>query len=172
MPRNSPEAIRRSGVFVYEPEKIWIRLLRRVIPVTPNLQGGNFFAKINGRHFATPLLIALVFLEATDIIFAVDSVPAIFAITREPLIVFTSNIFAILGLRALFFMLADAVDKFYLLKYGLGVVLVFVGLKMVWLNRLFDGHFPIWISLGIICGVIGLSVLLSFMFPRAQEVTS
>src|ERR1044072_8580189 len=153
-----------------DPEKnLLIRLLRRVIPVTPNLQGGKFFANVDGRHFATPLLVALVFLEATDIIFAVDSVPAIFAVTKEPLIVFTSNIFAILGLRALFFMLADAVDKFYLLKYGLGVVLVFVGLKMVWLNKLFDGHFPIWLSLGIICGVIGLSVLLSFIFPRPHE---
>src|SRR5215510_6823293 len=152
-----------------DPEKNFlIRLLRRVIPVTPTLQGGHFFANVNGRHFATPLLVALVFLEATDVIFAVDSVPAIFAVTKEPLIVFTSNIFAILGLRALFFMLADAVDKFYLLKYGLGVVLVFVGLKMVWLNQWFGGHFPIWISLGIICCVIGVSILLSFVFPRAQ----
>jgi tellurite resistance protein TerC len=152
-----------------DPEKNFlIRILRRLIPVTPTLQGGHFFANINGRHFATPLLVALIFLEATDVIFAVDSVPAIFAVTNEPLIVFTSNIFAILGLRALFFMLADAVDKFYLLKYGLGVVLVFVGLKMVWLNQLFDGHFPIWLSLGIICGVIGLSILLSFVFPRAH----
>ena len=152
------------------PEKNFlIRLLRRVIPVTPTLQGGHFFANVDGKHYATPLLVALVFLEATDVIFAVDSVPAIFAITKEPFIVFTSNIFAILGLRALFFMLADAVDKFYLLKYGLGVVLVFVGLKMVWLNKLFDGHFPIWLSLGIICGVVGLSVLLSFIFPRTHE---
>jgi tellurite resistance protein TerC len=152
-----------------DPKKNFlIRILRRLIPVTPTLQGGHFFANINGRHFATPLLVALIFLEATDVIFAVDSVPAIFAVTNEPLIVFTSNIFAILGLRALFFMLADAVDKFYLLKYGLGVVLVFVGLKMVWLNQLFDGHFPIWISLGIICGVIGLSILLSFIFPRSH----
>src|SRR5215212_3839197 len=158
--------VKEKGV---HPEKnLLIRLLRRVIPVTPTLQGGHFFSKIDGRHYATPLLVALLFLEATDVIFAVDSVPAIFAITSEPLIVFTSNIFAILGLRALFFMLADAVDKFYLLKYGLGVVLVFVGLKMVWLNQLFGGHFPIWLSLGIICGVIGLSVLLSFLFPRAQ----
>jgi len=152
-----------------DPEKnLLIRLLRRVIPVTPNLEGAKFFANIDGRRYATPLLVALVFLEATDIIFAVDSVPAIFAVTSEPLIVFTSNIFAILGLRALFFMLADAVDKFYLLRYGLGVVLVFVGLKMVWLNQLFDGKFPIWLSLGIISGVIGLSVLLSFLFPRSH----
>ena len=155
------------------PEKnLLIRLMRRVIPVTPKLEGGHFFANIDGRHYATPLLVALVFLEATDVIFAVDSVPAIFAVTNEPLIVFTSNIFAILGLRALFFMLADAVDKFYLLRYGLGAVLVFVGLKMVWLNQLYDGKFPIWLSLSIICGVIGLSVLLSFLFPRSQPVAT
>jgi len=103
------------------------------------------------------------------VIFAVDSVPAIFAVTKEPFIVFTSNIFAILGLRALFFMLAGAVDKFYLLRYGLGVVLVFVGLKMVWLNKLFDGHFPIWLSLSIITGVIATSVLLSLAFPKVEK---
>jgi len=153
-----------------DPDKNFlIRLLRRFIPVTPNLQGGKFLTKLNGRHYATPLLIALIFLEATDVVFAVDSVPAIFAITNEPLIVFTSNIFAILGLRALFFMLAGAVDKFYLLKYGLGVVLVFVGLKMVWLNGLFDGKFPIVLSLGIILGVIGISVALSLLFPKKHS---
>ena len=152
-----------------DPERnLLIRLLRRVIPVTHNLEGPHFFANIDGRRFATPLLVALIFLETTDVIFAVDSVPAIFAITNEPLIVFTSNIFAILGLRALFFMLADAVDKFYLLRYGLGAVLMFVGLKMVWLNQLFDGKFPIWLSLSIISGVITLSVLMSFLFPRSE----
>jgi hypothetical protein len=113
--------------------------------------------------------VGLVFLEATDIVFAVDSVPAIFAFTNEPLIVFTSNIFAILGLRALYFMLAGAVEKFYLLKYGLGTVLVFVGLKMVWLNQLFDGKFPIGISLGIIATVIAASVVLSLVFPRKDH---
>ena len=153
-----------------DPEKNFlIRLLRRVLPVTPELQGSHFFAKVNGRTFATPLLIALIFLEATDIVFAVDSVPAIFAVTNEPLIVFTSNIFAILGLRALFFMLAGAVDKFHLLRYGLGAVLVFVGLKMVWLNQLFDGHFPIWLSLTIILSVLVLSVVLSLAFPKRPE---
>src|SRR5690349_11828386 len=150
-----------------DPERNFlIRLLRRMIPVTSTLQGGKFFTLQNGGRFATPLLVALIFLEATDVIFAVDSVPAIFAITNEPLIVFTSNIFAILGLRALFFLLAGAVDKFHLLKYGLGVVLVFVGLKMVWLNQLCDGKFPIVLSLGVILGVIAASVLLSLMFPR------
>ena len=153
-----------------DPEKNFlIRLLRRVLPVTPDLQGSKFFAKMNGRTFATPLLVALLFLEATDVVFAVDSVPAIFAVTSEPLIVFTSNIFAILGLRALFFMLAGAVDKFYLLRYGLGAVLVFVGLKMVWLNQLFDGHFPIWLSLSIILALLFLSVALSLAFPKRGE---
>ena len=153
-----------------DPEKNFlIKLLRRILPVTPELQGGKFFQRLNGRTFATPLLIALIFLEATDIVFAVDSVPAIFAVTSEPLIVFTSNIFAILGLRALFFLLAGAVDKFYLLKYGLGAVLLFVGLKMVWLNQLFDGHFPIWLSLGIILSVLFISVALSLAFPKRPE---
>jgi tellurite resistance protein TerC len=156
-----------------DPEKNWlIRLLRRLIPVTHDLQGPKFFTVENGKRYATPLLVALVFLEATDVIFAVDSVPAIFAITNEPLIVFTSNIFAILGLRALFFLLAGAVDKFYLLRYGLGAVLVFVGLKMVWLNQLFDGKFPIWLSLAIICGVIGASVGLSLAFPRRERLSA
>jgi len=152
------------------PEKnLLIRLLRRFIPVTHDHHGGKFFARLKGKHYATPLLVGLIFLEATDIIFAVDSVPAIFALTNEPLIVFTSNIFAILGLRALFFMLAGAVEKFYLLKYGLGVVLIFVGLKMVWLNQLFDGKFPIGISLGIIGGVIASAVLFSLLFPRKDQ---
>lgn len=153
-----------------DPERNWlIRLLRRLIPVTHDLQDGHFFSRLNGRLYATPLLIALVFLETTDVIFAVDSVPAIFAVTKEPLIVFTSNIFAILGLRALFFLLAGAVDKFYLLRYGLGTVLVFVGLKMVWLNNLFDDKFPIWLSLAIISGVIGVSIALSLAFPKPDR---
>jgi tellurite resistance protein TerC len=102
----------------------------------------------------------------SDIIFAVDSVPAIFALTKEPLIVFTSNMFAILGLRAMYFLLAGAVDRFHMLKYGLAIVLVFVGLKMVWLNQAFDGKFPISWSLGIILAVIALSVGASLVFPR------
>ncbi len=150
-----------------DPDKnLLIRLLRRVLPVTKGVHGSDFFARVDGRLYATPLLVGLIFLEATDIVFAVDSVPAIFAITSEPLIVFTSNIFAILGLRALYFMLAGAVDKFHLLQYGLGIVLVFVGLKMVWLNDLFGGKFPITISLGVIGFVIAMSIVLSLLFPK------
>ena len=150
-----------------EPEQnAVIRLFRRFVPVTAELEGKHFFVLRDRRLHATPLFIALLALEVTDILFAVDSVPAIFALTREPLIVFTSNIFAILGLRSMYFMLAAAVDKFHMLKYGLGVVLIFVGLKMVWLNRLYGGHFPITISLGVIIGVISASIALSLIFPR------
>jgi tellurite resistance protein TerC len=153
-----------------EPEKnLLIRLFRRLVPVTHELQGQNFFIRKAGRLYATPLLVSLLFLEMTDVIFAVDSVPAIFALTAEPLIVFTSNIFAILGLRAMYFMLAGAVGKFHLLKYGLAMVLVFVGLKMVWLNDLYGGKFPIALSLGIITGVIALSITLSLIFPKAPD---
>lgn len=152
------------------PERnLLIRIFRRFMPVTNEIDGKNFFLKIGGRWHATPLFIALLFLEATDIIFAVDSVPAIFAVTNEPFIVFSSNIFAILGLRSLYFMLAGVVDKFYLLKYGLAAVLVFVGLKMVWLNDLFGGKFPISYSLVFIVFVIGLSIGLSIIFPQASR---
>lgn len=150
-----------------EPEKNpLIRLFRKFVPVTGELHGQRFFVRLDGVRHATPLFIALLFLELTDIIFAVDSVPAIFAITSEPLLVFTSNIFAILGLRAMYFMLAGAVDKFYMLKYGLAIVLIFVGLKMVWLNDWYGGKFPIGLSLGVISAVIAVSVVLSLLFPK------
>lgn len=153
-----------------EPDKNpLIRLFRRFVPITNELHGQRFLIRLQGKLHATPLFVALLFLEATDVIFAVDSVPAIFALTNEPLIVFTSNIFALLGLRALYFMLAGAIGKFHLLKYGLAVVLVFVGLKMVWLNDLFGGKFPISLSLGIITTVIAVSVLLSLLFPKTHS---
>lgn len=154
-----------------EPEKnILIRAFRKFMPVTHEIKDKDFFVDINGIRHATPLFIALLFLEATDIIFAVDSVPAIFGVTKEPLIVFTSNIFAILGLRSMYFMLAGIISKFYLLKYGLAIVLIFVGLKMVWLNPWFDGHFPITWSLGFILGTIFLSVIASLIFPPNEDV--
>jgi tellurite resistance protein TerC len=153
-----------------EPEKnLVIRLFRRFMPVTSEPHDQRFFVRLNNMWRATPLFIALLFLELTDIIFAVDSVPAIFALTREPLIVFTSNIFAILGLRSMYFMLAGSIDKFHLLKYGLAAVLIFVGLKMVWLNDLFGGKFPIGYSLGFICLVLMVSILFSILFPKKSE---
>ncbi|HQU92678.1 MAG TPA: TerC family protein, partial [Pyrinomonadaceae bacterium] len=115
-----------SGHEEIHPEKnLMIRLFKKLMPVTHEINGKDFFLRKEGILYATPLFIALLFLEATDIIFAVDSVPAIFAITKEPLIVFTSNIFAILGLRSMYFMLAGVIHKFHLIQYGLAVVLVF-----------------------------------------------
>lgn len=143
-----------------------LKVIKKIFPVTHNAPEGKFFVVENGRRLATPLFITLIFIEFSDVVFAIDSVPAIFAISKEPLIVFTSNIFAILGLRSMFFLLSGVVDKFYLLKYALSIVLTFVGLKMVWLNKAFDGHFPIAWSLGIIGGVIGGSILLSLVFPK------
>ncbi|MDO8543135.1 MAG: TerC/Alx family metal homeostasis membrane protein [Opitutaceae bacterium] len=149
-----------------DPEKNPVlRLLRRYLRVTPKLHGQEFFVVENGVRYGTPLLVALIAIECSDIVFAVDSVPAIFAITREPLIVFTSNIFAILGLRALFFLLAGIMEKFHFLKYGLGLVLIFVGLKMVWLDHAFGGKFPITWSLGIIGVLLGASIALSLLRP-------
>ena len=150
-----------------EPEEnAMIRLFRKRMPVTADFHEQRFFVTLDGVRHATPLFIALLFLEMTDIVFAVDSVPAIFALTSEPLIVFTSNIFAILGLRNLYFMLRSAIDKFHMLKYGLGIVLIFVGLKMTVLGRFFEGgHVPTSLSLGVILGVIFLSILASLIFP-------
>ncbi|MBN8549651.1 MAG: TerC family protein [Deltaproteobacteria bacterium] len=146
-----------------------IALLKRWLPLTPNMHGHRFFVVQDGVRYGTPLFLALVFIEISDIIFAVDSVPAIFALTDEPFIVFTSNIFAILGLRALFFLLAGVYQKFHLLKYGLGIVLIFVGLKMVWLNHLFDGKFPVSWSLAFIGVVIGTAVTLSLLREPKPE---
>lgn len=151
-----------------DPASNWlIHFLKNHIRLVDHLESDHFFVKHQGLHYATPLFVALVFLEMTDIIFAVDSVPAIFAITQEPLIVFTSNIFAILGLRSLYFLFADVISKFHLLRYGLAAVLVFVGLKMVYLNDLFGGKFPTTWSLAIIALCIGGSMIASLIIkPR------
>jgi len=148
-----------------------VRLFKKMMPITPEIHGQRFFVRLQQRWHATPLFVALLFLELSDVIFAVDSVPAIFAITKEPFIVFTSNVFAILGLRAMYFMLAGAIDRFYLLKYSLAFILIFVGLKMVWLNDLFGGKFPITWSLGIIATLLALGIgasLLRRPAPRAE----
>lgn len=146
-----------------------VKQLRKVFRIHPKIEGQHFFFKENGLTYVTPLFLALVFLELTDIIFAVDSVPAIFALTKEPLIVFTSNIFAILGLRSMYFMLSGVMDRFIYIKYGLAGVLIFVGAKMVYLNHHFGGKFPIGWSLGIIAALIGSSILASFIVEKKRE---
>lgn len=146
-----------------------VRQLKKVFRVHPQVEGQKFFFKKDGRTFVTPLFLALIFLELSDIIFAVDSAPAIFALTKEPLIVFTSNIFAILGLRSMYFMLAGVMDRFIYIKYGLASVLVFVGLKMVWLNDAFGGKFPVNWSLGIIALLIGSSIVASIIIDYIKR---
>jgi tellurite resistance protein TerC len=149
-----------------------VKQLKKIFRVHPKIEGQNFFIKKEGLTYVTPLFLALIFLELTDIIFAVDSVPAIFALTKEPLIVFTSNIFAILGLRSMYFMLAGVMDRFAYIKYGLAAVLIFVGLKMVWLNEAFGGKFPISWSLTIISCLIGSSILASLVIDRMKNKNS
>ncbi len=142
-----------------------IRLIRKVLPVSPEFDGAKFFTRRGKKLYVTPLFVTLLFVEFTDLVFAFDSIPAIFALTSEPLIVFTSNVFAILGLRSLFFVGSAALEKFHLLKYGLGVVLMFVGAKMAYLNEAFGGKFPIGWSLAIIIGTLGFTVILSLLIP-------
>ncbi len=149
------------------PEDGWaMKVARRLIPSTPRLDGDRFFTLENGRRLATPLFMALLLVEITDVIFAVDSIPAIFAITRDPFIVFTSNIFAILGLRSLFFLLAGVVDKFRYLKTGLAAVLVFVGVKMTIVEF---WKIPPFVSLAVIVGILGVAVGASLRASRSEE---
>lgn len=149
------------------PDKNWIvRGFRKFIPMSRDFHGQSFFVKENGRLLATPLLLVLVFIEATDVLFAVDSIPAIFAVTRDPLIVYTSNIFAILGLRSMYFVLSTMVDKFRYLKVGLGFVLIFVGIKML-LAEFYK--IPVALSLGVIAGLLAMSVAASFLIPEKKQ---
>jgi len=135
-----------------------LKLLRRVLPVSKNFDGERFFTVENGKRIATPLLLVIALVGLTDVIFAVDSIPAIFAITMDPFIVLTSNIFAILGLRAMYFLLAAVAEKFHLLSYGLAVILVFIGTKMM----LIDVYkIPVAVSLGVVVAILAATMMLS-----------
>ena len=163
---------------------IIVRWFRRVYPVTDGMRDGRFFVIENGRRMATPLFVTLLVIETTDVAFAVDSIPAVFSVSRDPFIVLTSNIFAILGLRALYFALAAVAKYFKLLKYGLGVILIFVGVKMLlamneYVNAVaaFAGldiqmphvEIPTLVSLAVIFGMLLLSMLLSVVFTDMKE---
>ncbi len=139
------------------PERnIVLRFFKKFFPVTVGYHAENFFIKTGGKHYGTLLLVVLIVIETTDLLFAVDSIPAIFAITQDSFIIYTSNVFAILGLRSLYFALAGMMDLFYYLRHGLSVVLVFVGLKM-----LLMGYIPI--SIGLALGVVGAVLLIAIM---------
>ncbi len=170
-------------IFSGEPkdpsDNLAVKLVRKVLPFHDGFEGKNFFTVVNGKRVATTLFLVLVCIEFTDLVFALDSIPAIFGITRDPFIVFSSNVFAILGLRSLYFLLAGIMDKFHLLKYGLAVVLGFVGVKMVLpgladLYMHFSGHEAHWeidqfVSLGVIVGALALSIVGSLIFPSKKH---
>lgn len=143
-----------------------IKFFRRIFPVSKNYIGDQFIAKVNGKHVATPLMLTLIAIEFTDLIFAVDSIPAILAITYDPFIVYTSNIFAILGLRSLFFALSGMMGLFYYLHYGLAAVLILVGLKMLLADVY---HFPIIYTLLGVLIILGTSIAISIMYPKKSK---
>ncbi len=144
-----------------------VRLFRKMMPVTQDYEEDKFFIRRAGRIMATPLFLVLLIIETTDLVFAVDSIPAIFAVTQEPFIVYTSNVFAILGLRALYFLLANVMDKFQYLKLGLSAVLTFVGVKMVIVDFY---KIPVGISLGIIASILTVSILASLWKTRSSVI--
>ena len=143
-----------------------VKLAKKFFPITTKIEGHAFFLKENGKRYITPLFLSLLVIETTDIFFAVDSIPAIFAVTQDPFIVFTSNIMAILGLRSLYFALAAMLGKFHLLKYALVFILGFVGVKMLIMEVY---KIPTWISLSVIVFALGLGIAASFMFPAKEE---
>jgi len=143
-----------------------IKLARRLIPVTPSFHENKFFVRVNHQTYATPLFITLIMIEFTDVIFAVDSIPAVLAISKDPFIVYTSNIFAILGLRSLYFALASIVKYFRFLKYGLSAILLFIGIKMV-ISGFYK--FPTLIALAVVAGILASSVILSILIPGKRK---
>ncbi|MEO5952145.1 MAG: TerC family protein [Chloroflexia bacterium] len=147
-----------------EPDKNpVVRLFRRIMPVTSEYHGGSFFVRSMGKLAATPLFLVLLVVETTDLVFALDSIPAIFAVTSDPFIVYTSNVFAILGLRAMYFALAGIMDRFHYLKLGLAATLVFVGAKMLLSDVV---HIPVLVALGVVAGIIATAVVASLLRPR------
>jgi tellurite resistance protein TerC len=148
-----------------------VKLLKRFVPVTQDYRGASFFVREAGKLMATPLLLVLLIVESTDLVFAVDSIPAIFAVTQDPFIVYTSNVFAILGLRSLYFLLAGVMHKFHYLKLGLSAVLTFVGVKMLMpdLSELVTGvsyNIPTLLSLGVVAAILAVAVAASLLRAR------
>jgi tellurite resistance protein TerC len=165
-----------SGIRIYfedgdekiEPEKNPIlKLCRKYLPITADDRGGMFFVKEGGKFFFTPLFLVIILIETTDLIFAVDSIPAAFAITQNEFLIYTSNIFAVMGLRAMFFLLAGIIDKFYLLQKGLSIILFFIGAKM--LLEIFDIDINVYLSFTVIIATLFLSVIFSVLVPRKAK---
>ncbi|MFZ2906941.1 MAG: TerC family protein [Cyclobacteriaceae bacterium] len=165
-----------SGIRIYfedgdekiEPDKNPIlRLCKKYLPMSIEGRDGSFFFRENGKLFFTPLFLVIVLIETTDLIFAVDSIPAAFAITQNEFLIYTSNIFAVMGLRAMFFLLAGIIDKFYLLQKGLSIILFFIGAKM--LLEIFDVHINVYLSFTVIIATLTLSIVFSVLIPRRAK---
>jgi tellurite resistance protein TerC len=158
--------LRADDAQVDPSKNLVLKLSRKFLPVTQEYAGGRFFYRTGGRLFVTPLFIVLLIVETTDVLFATDSIPAILAISNDPFVVYTSNVFAILGLRSLFFALSGLMKLFHYLHYGLAVVLMFIGAKML---VSFRYHLPTWVALLVIATALGISVLASLVFPEKEE---
>ena len=156
----------QQGEEIHPDKNPVVKFFRRFMPVTKTFEGDNFFIRQAGRWMATPLFLVLLIVESTDLVFAVDSIPAIFAVTEDPFIVYTSNVFAILGLRALYFLLANVMDKFQYLKLGLSAVLTFIGIKMVIVEYY---PIPVGISLAVVMSILTISVLASLWTARKSS---
>jgi tellurite resistance protein TerC len=155
--------LRQHGADIHPEKNPVLRGFRKIFRLTENYEGEKFFVRRDGLRYATPLALVLIVVETTDLLFAVDSIPAVLAVTREPFIVYTSNVFAIMGLRSLFFALSGLLDAFHLLHYGLSVILIFIGLKMLAANFI---EVPTVIALGVVAGILVASVALSLAFPK------
>jgi len=147
-------------------DKPLVKWLRSHLRMTDNLEGERFFVRRNGLLFATPLVLVLILVELSDVIFAVDSIPAIFAVTTDPFIVLTSNLFAIMGLRAMYFLLANVAERFSMLKYGLSLILMFIGVKMLIIDLF---HIPIGVSLGVVASILTLTLLINAWVNRRND---
>lgn len=161
-----------KGTEVHPERNPVLKLLRKFLPISKNYVEGKFFTKIDRRMLATPLFVVLIMIETTDLVFAIDSIPAIFSITTDPFIIYTSNIFAILGLRALYFALAGVMDMFHYLSYGLAAVLVFVGCKMLAAQAPLHYHIGINWSLGIVGGILAVATVASLMHKKPDNSRS
>ena len=159
--------LRRHGAEVHPDTNPLLRVFRKLFPVTPDYEGSRFFVRRGGASYATPLALVLIVMETTDVVFAVDSIPAVLAVTREPFIVYTSNALAILGLRSLFFVLAGMLETFHYLHYGLSIILIFIGAKMIAANYI---EIPTEIALAAVAGILLISVVLSLIFPKRQHL--
>jgi tellurite resistance protein TerC len=161
--------LRRHGAEVHPDKNPLLRGFRKLFNVTDDYEGGKFFVRRDGVNYATPLALVLIVLETTDVVFAVDSIPAVLAVTREPFIVYTSNVFAILGLRSLFFVIAGLIEKFRFLHYGLSVILIFVGAKMLVSDYI---DVPTVVALGTVAAILLASVVLSLVVPQRTNANN